>query len=159
MQCQTAVREWLTARAQELGPSAFLVEVGTWKGDTAILLASGGGLVFCIDSFNGQGMSNVTDSLLDFTKNVAGRRIVGLLGQSVPAAHLLPDRCADLVFIDASHDLTSVRRDIEAWRHTVKAGGYLCGDDWNLESVRMAVQEALGGAEVIGEYGWWIQLG
>jgi len=37
---------------------------------------------------------------------------------------------ADFVFIDAGHDYTSVKADIEAWWPKVKEGGTIAGDDF-----------------------------
>lgn len=41
-----------------------------------------------------------------------------------------PDDFFDIVYIDASHEYESVLADIRAWYPKVKAGGYICGDDY-----------------------------
>lgn len=50
----------------------------------------------------------------------------------------------DFVFIDASHDYESVKKDLKAWTPLVKEGGVICGHDINIEGVRNAVKEKFG---------------
>jgi len=160
MQCQPPVREWLAARAREIGPHGFLVEVGTWQGDTARILAAAGAIVLCVDRFDGRAMGTPGVTFPTWVANVAGAgRIVGVVGDSwdVPAL-FLAQGFADLVFIDADHSHAAVIRDIKAWAPVVKAGGWLCGDDWNEESVRAAVLDMKIKPEVIGGYGWATQV-
>ncbi len=45
----------------------------------------------------------------------------------------------DLIYIDASHDTESVYQDLNAWYPLVKGRGILCGDDWSVEEVQIAV--------------------
>lgn len=60
------------------------------------------------------------------------------------AAQLIPDNSLDFVFIDADHQYESVKADIKAWLPKVKTGGFLTGHDYDLPSVKMAVEELLG---------------
>ena len=166
MQCQQPVRDWLEARAREIGPRGFLIEVGTWCGDTARIMAAHGALVLCVDRFDGRAMGTPGVTFPRWLENVAGAgRIVGVVGDSWDVPALFLDKgFADLVFIDADHSHAAVLRDIKAWRLVVKSGGWMAGDDWNLESVRAAVSEAFNGrlgnasAQIIGGYGWAVRL-
>ena len=36
----------------------------------------------------------------------------------------------DLVFLDADHSYEGVKRDLQAWRATVKSGGWISGHDY-----------------------------
>jgi hypothetical protein len=71
---------------------------------------------------------------------------------------LVADASQDFVILDASHDLNSVRDDIEAWWPKVRVGGILCGDDIGetFPGVEQAVRERFGeAAQIIGPI-WWI---
>lgn len=48
------------------------------------------------------------------------------------AAHY-EDRSLDLVFLDADHELASVRKDIAAWTPKVRRGGIIAGHDFSHE--------------------------
>lgn len=47
----------------------------------------------------------------------------------------------DFVFIDANHAYDYVKKDIELWAPLIRAGGILCGHDFNLAGVKKAVIE------------------
>lgn len=83
-----------------------------------------------------------------------GRRAVVLNMDTVEAASFVPDGSLDLVFIDADHTSEAVRRDIEAWRPKVKAGGFLSGHDIDWESVRSVVDEMVPGYDVGPDNVW-----
>ena len=76
---------------------------------------------------------------------------------SLQAAVRVPDGSVDFVILDASHDLNSVRDDLEAWAPKVRTGGILMGDDFgeDFPGVGQAVWERYGeNFEVIGPM-WW----
>lgn len=65
---------------------------------------------------------------------------------------------ADLVFIDAGHGYNEVKTDIDAWRPHVRPGGILCGDDYAMEGVARAVDEAFAGQVRVDDRIWWVPL-
>jgi hypothetical protein len=67
------------------------------------------------------------------------------------ASRHVDDGSLDFVFIDADHSTEGVRADINAWRPKIRAGGVLFGHDYNMKSVRDAVQSVYKG--------WQISLG
>jgi len=65
---------------------------------------------------------------------------------SVVAAKLFPNGYFNMVYIDADHSYSAVAQDIEAWLPKVKIGGLLGGHDYNMATVRKAVDELLPNA-------------
>jgi predicted O-methyltransferase YrrM len=65
---------------------------------------------------------------------------------SITASNLYEDASLDFVFIDASHDYESVKKDILAWLPKVKKGAILSGDDYLHKhgGVVQAVNEIFG---------------
>lgn len=66
--------------------------------------------------------------------------------ESSKAAERIEDGTCDVVFIDANHTYEFVKRDIAAWLPKAKAGGIICGHDYNEPwgGVIQAVGEAFG---------------
>jgi predicted O-methyltransferase YrrM len=60
-----------------------------------------------------------------------GERSEILRKTSADAAGDFPDRSLDFVYIDAAHDLGSVREDIAAWYPKVRPGGIIAGHDYH----------------------------
>jgi hypothetical protein len=77
---------------------------------------------------------------------------------SVEAASLTPDHSVNAVFIDGDHSTPAVRTDVNAWYPKVVPGGFLCGHDFDRESVVAGVT-ALFKPERIRTHGrcWIIQ--
>lgn len=73
-------------------------------------------------------------------------RIEVLKGISWKMADLVPKNSLDFVFIDAGHHYNEVKKDILAWRPTVKPGGWVMGHDYSDKwpGVIEAVNEVLG---------------
>jgi predicted O-methyltransferase YrrM len=69
----------------------------------------------------------------------------------------------DVIYIDAMHDYTNVKADIEAWAPHVRDGGYLCGHDYNRvlwPGVIQAVHEQFGGADMVfQDSSWLVRIG
>ncbi len=67
-----------------------------------------------------------------------------LINQSTDrASGIVADSSLDLVFIDADHSYTAVRKDIAFWIDKVRLGGLLCGHDIDIKEVRQAVDDSL----------------
>lgn len=77
-----------------------------------------------------------------FRKRFNGEdRLTILKGLSWQMASRVPDISLDFVFIDASHDYESVKKDLKAWDPKIRPGGLLCGHDLHFEGVREALAE------------------
>jgi hypothetical protein len=131
----------------QLPQKCYVVEIGTWKGQSSAFLAvelinSGKDFKLdCIDNFTGSviepGQMNDQDNkagkLLDVFKNNM-RPVVGhyqaIQGDSAESAQLYEDESLDFVFIDASHDYESFKKDLFAWFPKVKIGGMISGHDF-----------------------------
>jgi hypothetical protein len=76
-------------------------------------------------------------------------RLEWLYHRSLTGAELCRDKFGqraddlgvDFVFIDAAHEFQAVREDLEAWERIVRHGGLLCGHDYDMMAVKMAVNE------------------
>lgn len=131
-----------------------VIEVGSWLGLSTRHIATvlpPNGKVYAVDHWKGseehQAFPNIQIIYEQFLSNIILARlthkIIPLRMGSVEAAeHLGPMMInPDLVYIDASHDTSSVLNDLNAWFPFVKGRGLLCGDDWTLsEGVRQAVE-------------------
>jgi Methyltransferase domain len=137
----------------------LIIEVGTWKGASAIHLASLlkekeiDGAIICVDTWLG-GIENLImndpqikieqfrkhgypNLYYQFLANVIYQQmqdyIVPLPNTSTIAARFLGLNKiqADLVYIDGSHDEEDVYQDIVHYWQLLKPNGVMLGDDWN----------------------------
>lgn len=159
-----AFRELLTATRPRL-----VVEVGTWKGASAIRMADLAvelGLpteILCIDTWLGA-LEFWTDPAdperygslklrhgyptvyYQFLANVSHRghqaRIIPFPQSSATGALWLRyfDLRADLIYIDGSHEDEDVSADLIAYWEVLAPGGVIFGDDFAWDSVRLAVE-------------------
>lgn len=149
---------------------SFVIEVGSWKGASAIHMASllkKAGIphpvLLCVDTWLGslEFWENPEDSeryralerrhgfpqvYFRFLANVvhSGHQDVIIpfpIHSSAAALWLLRGGMeADAVYLDASHDEDDVFQDLMNFWDVVCAGGVLFGDDWGWRTVRAAVR-------------------
>ena len=146
---------WL---AEQASHRQMVVEVGSYKGTTALAMADNMSLptavVYCVDTFEGSVGEVEMRRLLDshppgwlkevFLANTTGQdKIRPLVMDSLKAAELLGKsfRGADMIFLDASHDYDSVKADILAWLPALAPGGLLCGHDRQWDGVAQAIND------------------
>ena len=144
-----------------------VVEVGTWKGGSALTIAralDAAGLdaeVVCVDTWLGalEMWTDLDDPTRHgalelahgfpsvyyrFLANVchAGQqhRITPFPVPSLTAAQwfALHGLQTDLIYLDASHEEEDVYQDLVAWWDILRPGGTLAGDDWAWDGVRLA---------------------
>lgn len=178
MTAHTSVPGWFFHEAlfrgviPTLPDDAEVVEVGSWKGRSAVFIASmleqqdRGMRLTCVDHWQG---SDEPDHEADedvkagrlyevFRTNTAPFKCIRPLRMaSVEAASTFPDGSIYLLYLDASHDEDSVTADIAAWWPKVALGGWLIGDDWNWPGVAAAAGKTFGDNIVtVGAYPAWV---
>ncbi len=145
----------LLRRAVEVTRPGLVIEVGTWKGQSAVFMAEAcralglDAAVLCIDTWLGSlehllddrfrpllGIRRGRPTLFEqFLANVRARGLEGwitpLPQTSITAARFLWHRGirANLVYLDASHEEADVLADLEAYWPLLRPGGLLVGDD------------------------------
>lgn len=143
----------------EIANPRLIIEVGSWKGDSAALIASHlankgiDGALVCVDTWLGGiehiGSEDPNWGLKQFSKhgyptlyynflaNMAHaglqRFIIPIPNTSMIAGRYLQSKniVADLIYIDASHDEDDVYADLQTYWPLLRQGGVLLGDDWN----------------------------
>lgn len=149
----------VSAHCQNFGRDLFCLEVGSYRGQSTILLAQYG-VVFCIDLWADihDGMAKVEragqDSFLEFMETmkrfglIAGQRIFPIVGTTAGLNYLAPSQF-DVIYIDGSHYYEPAKLDIQASeRHLAEDGLYIfhdykrVGDNPHL-GVNQAVDELL----------------
>ena len=146
----------------------FVIEVGTWKGGSAITMAnllrkSPGGMILCIDTWLGaiefwedhndatrfqalncyHGFPQVYYSFLANVCHADAQHIIVPfpLHSSSAALWLMRQGVqADAIYIDASHEEDDVYQDLLDYSQVVKTGSILFGDDWQWMGVQNSVK-------------------
>lgn len=120
-----------------------IVEVGSYAGASAELMAQYAGVVVCCDIWElflgAKVASKVYRSFLK-TKS-RNKNIVETRGYSETVAKEFGKETIDMVYIDADHSYDSVKADILAWSDKVKVGGLIAGHDYCMPDVSRAVDE------------------
>lgn len=133
-------------------PGGLLVEVGTYLGRSLCYLGqkvkeSGKSFnVVGVDHCRGSGVENGRDNHCEAVQESGGYSFAGQLVQNIlecglqgtvslliadssTAANMFADNSLAMLFLDASHDYSSLKKDILDWLPKVKIGGVIGGDD------------------------------
>ncbi len=140
----------------------ILIEVGTWKGSSAIATAKIlkslhlDAVIICVDTWLG-GMSQLTkkdrtwglDSYLrngyptvyeQFASNVIHEKvqdyILPIPNTSIAVSRWLKSKqiFADLIYIDGSHEYEDVYQDLKNYNSLLSPNGIMWGDDWHIHA-------------------------
>ncbi len=142
--------KWYEERAKELS-NGWIVEIGCWKGLStsylAPVLVGKPQRLWCIDNWEGSKdqYAEFYKELLvksekegipvpeQFQENLKTLEIPYKLLQmpSMEAVKQFKNNSCSLVFIDASHDYSSVKDDLNAWWLRVSIGGILAGHNYS----------------------------
>lgn len=130
--------------AEEAGGDACrFLEIGTWCGDSAVVLGSvareKGGILYCVDWWRGnegtelKDIASKEDIFSVFWERIRAEGledvVIPIRGRSEQVAEVLRDQSFDLVFIDGDHRYEGCQSDIRLYSPLVRAGGILCGHD------------------------------
>lgn len=145
---------WLAESASKFGEADKLVEIGSYKGRSAIAMAANTkATLYCCDIWSECGKDGwYYDVFRENTKDFPN--IIPVNRASIFAAREFKRWGAQfsLIFIDAAHDQFNVRQDINAWRPLLAPGGIFCGHDFDHvhhPDVKPVVDELCGPVDVI----------
>ena len=124
--------------ASRLPEDAIVVEIGTYQGGSAAIMAAATkGVVFTIDP-----EMIMTTNLFDQGKFIL-ENVQFIKGRSEDI-EWEEGKLIDMLFIDGSHFYVDVHKDIGKWVPKVKDGGFICFHDYGSHTdVTIAINEAL----------------
>lgn len=146
-------------------PKSLLVEVGCYRGVSLVHLARATyakdssiqclgvdwGLGIPVSVVNHDGTKDwhftgmtANDALLALLQTKIPYSVPVLMWDSSSAAKFIPNRSCFMVYIDADHSTEAATKDIRAWAPKIQRGGILCGHDYDLATVRKAVDSIFG---------------
>jgi predicted O-methyltransferase YrrM len=161
-------RRYLRALAEVAAkPGCRFLEVGSWCGDSAIILGevarSNGGELICVDWWRGnpgtelEGIAQSVDVLTLFRSRMREHglqtTVLPFVAPSQNASELFRPNSFDLIFIDGDHRYEQALSDIKAYGPLVNEGGIFCGHDCDgyIESFDIDVLERGKGQDVYQE--------
>ena len=146
--------------AKSEGHTFHIVEVGSWKGASAIAMAKVNHRVrvTCVDTWQGSSSDHTLvraseeDVYSAFYENLKNSGVFSQIsvrpGKSTDVAKDWDGGKVDMIFIDANHTYEAVKEDIAAWWPLLMPDGVMIGHDYrttNFPGVDKAVHEAFGG--------------
>lgn len=138
----------------------IIVEIGSFLGRSTHYLATSlmnankeDVKIYCVDTFEGSSEHANIKLPKDFShifrdnlKFFIGRNMVHVLqGRSDDPKILerIEEATVDYIMVDGAHEYDAVKDDIVNWWPKLKPEGVMCGDDYLLESVKLAAPHAL----------------
>ncbi len=143
--CYPHNRHWFWHGEQILGileayRPKVCVELGTWKGCSAIAVArlvqNWSGRVVCIDVWEQENVMGdfVPVTMAECQRNIddagVGESVLLIRARTEIAARYWPPGTVDYLYVDAGHSFEACTQDLEAWWPNVKVGGLIAGDDY-----------------------------
>lgn len=186
MQGWASTSPWFKTVIERFRPS-LIVEVGTWKGGSAIHMAGVCKQLYqhnmfeivCIDTFLGSfenwnnwevknwghfpilhGRPQLYETFLTNVLHNNHQDVISPLPlDSYNAFKVLQHYGvqADMLYIDGGHDYDQVKKDLENYVKILKTGGILLGDDAFHEPIARACNELLPGWSKVDEKFIWIK--
>jgi len=146
---------------QELPNNSIIVEVGTWHGKSlAYLIVESLNQnkkfkIYSVDSYDNnyetfyserlkKDKNFLNDAYISFKNNLKNYEnyYTQYKCKSWNGASFFNNETIDYVMIDAGHSYEDVKRDVNTWWPKIKEGGYMGGDDYNINNtVGQAVDE------------------
>lgn len=159
-----ALDAWVLNWLCEIAPGSRFVEIGTFVGNSASILARHADHLLCVDTWEGSSGGDQINQLYQkhdveavayknlnaITRNTHHTRNINTLKRTTEPDNLRKlavwqasqNIRPDLIFIDASHDYQSVKNDIQLAANWISPGGIICGHDYTFfDGVTQAVNE------------------
>lgn len=139
---------WLSEQEADelrsLASGGRVLELGSWKGRSTIVMAEVAELIVSVDRHLGIGSaSDPAPSLYEYLDNISGHaNVVPVIADWAKIYLMFSNQFFDLIFVDGDHDAASVQRDFEIAMALQKEGSVIAGHDWDFDSVREGVRLA-----------------
>lgn len=172
-------RAFYHAVAKALPDGGKFVEIGSWMGQSIIVLAQeiqnlGKSIkLYCVDTWKGEQNQAAHVDIVEshggsilhvFKQNIEAAGVADMItiveGDSAEMASEFIDGEIDGVYIDAAHDYDSVTKDLAAWFPKIKETGIFSGHDYPWHEVSKAVHEHAdaNGYDVQGINRVWLKI-
>lgn len=161
-QISQAEAQKLIELAQSTQPNTVIVEIGTYRGRSAIALAFGSLLgnhnrVYAIDPhiefqgiFGGKfGIQDQAELYQNIVEAGVGHIVAVISLHSVEAAKSWSARNVGLLWVDGDHHYEAVRQDYEAWCPFLIEGGILAFHDSSTPGVKQLIDELVGEGKIL----------
>lgn len=163
-----AIRRLVQDAATRLGREPFVVELGTYIGQSAKAMADAGAVVFTVDNMEGSphdgsivryavyGKEDVAGALEQNLGDLLGSKVHRFVCDSVECAGQWK-KSIDMLYVDADHDYAPTKANIEAWLPHVREGGIVAGHDYDEQfpgTVKAVNEMFPEGVNVEGQV-WW----
>lgn len=118
-----------------------VIEVGSWKGGSTIVIASGlkSGKIYAIDphkNTTAHEANKVSDTYSEFLENLkkfnVTDKVIPIRKTSEEAFRSWDKGNVEMVYIDGNHDYEYAKYDIESWLNHLKKGGILVIHDFGI---------------------------
>jgi len=144
----------LASMAAEVDADSVIIEVGTYRGRSAVALALGaasgaGARVYTFDphlTFQGArggsfGPHDQAELYANLTRTGVGAGVFVASIDSTIAARGWPQRNVGMLFIDGDHRMEAVLADVRAWAPHLRDGTPVVFDDFDYHEVMAAIAE------------------
>jgi len=135
---------------ERLATGKRVIEFGTWKGYSTIVMGRVAEQVVTVDWHHGDEQAGIEETLPAYIRNLERYelrdKVVSIIGQFPDVAPALRPDCFDVGFLDGRHDLASVERDLALIASLLDRPGCIlaCHDyDRMLGDVRFEVIDAI----------------
>ncbi len=121
-----------------------VLEIGTWRGGTALMFSTLGGLVITIDKELGNSEWGDIKNIIKITANSQDERTLEWIKEIMKQKNL---ECFDLLFIDGDHKYESIKQDFKNYSPLVKTGGIIAFHDilpiWGIDLIKGKTPQTL----------------
>jgi predicted O-methyltransferase YrrM len=126
---------------QELSKGKDCLEIGSYKGKSAIILSEFAKSVTCVDTFaadgSGQNQESIRTTFNDFMENTKDcDNVFPCIGESKEIIPLFNDDKFDFIFVDGLHSYQGVKTDILICWPKLKMGGVMAFHDYGWDGFK-----------------------
>lgn len=134
-----------------------MIEVGTYAGESAEIFLKSGKVkkIYCVDLWHIKDWAEAEEPVNELIKRYP--QLVKLKMSSEKGAKEFENESVDFIYIDANHYYEPCKLDIINYLPKIKKGGWIGGHDFQMESVRRAVEDTIGYPDYTFEDNSWLK--